>query len=347
MKVAVIGAGSWGTALANVLAERQLDVTLWARRHETAQTMSRERRNPNYLRDVTLSGRIEITDDLHAACANTEILLLTIPTQGMREIARKIESALTANAIIVSTAKGFEPETNMTMSEVLTEILGPSRPICALSGPNIAHEIAHGMQAATVVAAQQASVAEHVRDICNGPQLRFYSSVDVRGVEFGGALKNIVAIAAGVCDGLELGDNAKAAIITRGLAEMARLGVACGGHALTFAGLTGLGDCVATCMSPYSRNRGLGEAIARGQTLDDVLSSSTMVVEGVGACRVAVALAARHGVEMPIAQEVNAVLFGGKSLADSLGDLMKRGPGDELAGLGYTPSATSGSSSVG
>ena len=206
----------------------------------------------------------------------------------------------------------------------------------ALSGPTIAVELARGLPAAAVVAGLDAAAAETVRDLLTGSQLRVYSSPDLLGVEFGGAVKNVVAIAAGICDGLGVGDNGKAAIITRGLAEMARLGVAAGARPLTFAGLTGLGDCILTCASPHSRNRRLGEALARGRSLNEIVASTPMIAEGVNATRAAVRLAARHGVEMPIATEVHAVLFEGKPIGEAVSDLMRRGAADELHGLGLS-----------
>jgi glycerol-3-phosphate dehydrogenase (NAD(P)+) len=252
----------------------------------------------------------------------------------MRTTATALRPLLTG-CVVVSAAKGFEIASGLRMTEVVGEVLaGRDVSVAAMSGPNIAIEVARGLPAATVIAAADARVAESVRDGCNGGPLRFYSSDDVIGVEYAGALKNVVAIAAGVCDGIGAGDNGKAAIITRGLAEIARLGVRAGARGLTFAGLAGLGDCVVTCMSPHSRNRGLGEAVGKGATLGEAAASSQMVVEGVNATRAAVLLAERHSVEMPIAGEINAILFEGKSVRTALSDLMTRGAGDELRGLG-------------
>jgi glycerol-3-phosphate dehydrogenase (NAD(P)+) len=332
--VAVVGAGSWGTALAHVLHRHGLEVRLWARDPARAAEIARTRRNSEYLPDLELDREVAVSASLDAVCRDAGVVIFAVPTHAMRSIASAAAEWLGEDAIAVSAAKGFEERTLLTMSAVISDVL-PGRSVLAMSGPNIATEIACGLPAATVVAGES-EAAEQVRDLCSGTTLRFYSSSDVIGVEFGGALKNVVAIAAGVCDGLGLGDNGKAAIITRGLTEMARLGVAAGGKALTFAGLTGLGDCVATCMSRHSRNRNLGEAIARGRSLDDVLSSSHMVVEGVRATRVALDLSRQHGVDMPIATEVHAILFEGKSIPEALSDLMRRGAGDELRGLGLS-----------
>jgi glycerol-3-phosphate dehydrogenase (NAD(P)+) len=247
--------------------------------------------------------------------------------------------ALGAGCIVVSAAKGFETGTDLTMSEVLVSVLGEDvrERVAALSGPNIALEIARGLPAATVVASASEETAARVRDACTGSRLRVYSSGDLVGVEYGGALKNVVAIAAGICDGVGSGDNGKAALITRGLAEMARLGVRAGAQPLTFAGLTGLGDCVVTCMSPLSRNRRLGEAIGRGQTLREIEAGMFMVAEGVNAARVARELAEREAVEMPIVAEVCSILFEEKPIAAAFADLMRRGARDELQEFGLDP----------
>ena len=261
-----------------------------------------------------------------------------MPTNGLREIADLARPHLDPAAAVISTAKGFQTSDLLTMSGVLLQVLGEGwRPrIMALSGPNIAVEIGRGQPAAAVVSGFDPGAAEAVRDLLNGSQYRVYSSPDLVGVEYGGAIKNVVAIGAGVCDGLGLGDNGKAAIITRGLAEMARLGVAAGARPLTFAGLTGLGDCMVTCMSPHSRNRRLGEALARGRSLEEVVASTLMIAEGVNATRATLRLAERHGVEMPIAAQIHAILFEGKPIAAAVSDLLSRGAVDELRGLGLS-----------
>ena len=337
-RVAILGAGSWGTALAQTLCRKGLEVRLWARTAERAAEMDAVRRNLRYLPDLQLDPSISITHDLSRVCGGAELVVVAVPTHGLAAIAALARPHLDPAAAVVSAAKGFELEGLRTMSAVLLEVLGePWRPrLLAMSGPNIAVEVALGLPAATVVAGFDSDWAEAVRDTCTGAQLRVYSSPDLLGVEYGGALKNVVAIAAGICDGIGIGDNGKAAIITRGLAEMARLGVAAGARPLTFAGLTGLGDCILTCMSPHSRNRLLGVAIAQGRGLDEVIASTPMVAEGVNATRAAVRLAERHRVDMPIALEIHAVLFEGKPIATALSDLMSRGPADELRGLGLS-----------
>ena len=333
--IAVIGAGSWGSALANVLARGGHRVRLWARTPARAATITSSHANPPY-HDGPLSPDIAVTADLATALAGAEIVILAIPSQAMRVTVEAAAAHLGSEAIVVSAAKGFELETGATMTEVISATLSSRLPVIAMSGPNIAAEIAGGLPAATVVACADPGAAARVRDVCNGPQLRFYSGDDVIGVEYGGALKNVIAIAAGICDGIGIGDNGKAAIITRGLAEMTRLGVGAGANPLTFAGLTGVGDCVVTCMSSHSRNRGLGDAIGRGANADAYAASTPMVIEGVNATRAAVSLAERYGVDVPIARQVHAVLFEEKKVEDALMDLMGRGPGDELRGLGLT-----------
>ena len=334
MRIALVGAGSWGTALAQCLSGAGCEVTLWARDPGLAATLRDARVHPRALPGITLRADVDVTDALDRALAGAAVAILAVPSHGMRSITAAVRPHLAEGCAVVSAAKGFELGSGMTMTAVIADELGGGRvPIAALSGPNIAIEVARGLPAATVVAAHDATTAERVRDGCNGGPLRFYSSDDVVGVEYAGALKNVVAIAAGMCDGIGAGDNGKAAVITRGLAEIARLGVRAGANGMTFAGLAGLGDCVVTCASPHSRNRGLGEAIGRGASPDAAIAASQMVVEGVNATRAAMALAERLGVDMPIAGEIHHILFDGKSVGSALSDLMTRGAGDELRGL--------------
>jgi glycerol-3-phosphate dehydrogenase (NAD(P)+) len=332
MRAGVVGSGSWGTALAQSLATAGVDVRLWSRDPAVAAQLRDSRRHPWALEGVELSGDVAVDDVLADTVAPADVVFLTVPSQAVREAATMV-GAVGGERIVVSCAKGFEVASGLTMTAVIRDVLGAAARVAALSGPNIAIEVARGLPAATVVATADAAAARVVRDGCNGGALRFYSSDDVVGVEYAGALKNVVAIAAGVCDGIGAGDNGKAAVITRGLAEIARLGVRAGARALTFAGLAGVGDCMVTCMSPHSRNRGLGERIGRGTPPDEAVRTSQMVVEGVNATRAALLLAERHGVDMPIAREIHAVLFESKSVATALSDLMTRGAGDELRGL--------------
>jgi glycerol-3-phosphate dehydrogenase (NAD(P)+) len=338
MRVTVVGAGSWGTALAQSLTTAGCEVVLWARDSQVAGELRATRRHPWALPGIELNAAVRIDDGLESALAGAEVIILAVPTHGMRATATAVAPSV-EDGIVVTAAKGFEIGTGLTMTAVLGEVFAglPTR-VAALSGPNIAIEVARGLPAASVVATDDAATAHAVRDGCNGGALRLYSSDDVVGVEYAGALKNVVAIAAGMCDGIGAGDNGKAAVITRGIAEIARLGVSAGARAMTFAGLAGLGDCVVTCMSPHSRNRGLGEAIGRGTDPAAAIAASQMVVEGVNATPAALMLADRYGVEMPITREIHAILFAGKSVESALTDLMTRGAGDELRGFDPTPS---------
>jgi glycerol-3-phosphate dehydrogenase (NAD(P)+) len=335
VRIAAIGAGSWGTALAQVLGRGGAhDVALWTRHHDVADEMTATRHNPSYLSEITLAPAVVITADLRDALRGAGIVLLTVPTHAMREVVSAAAPHLAPSAVMVSAAKGFEADTGLTMTAVIGDVLGAASRgrVAALSGPNIAIEIARGLPAASVVGGNEQS-AGVVRDACSGPTFRVYSTGDCAGIEYAGALKNIIAIAAGACDGMGVGDNGKAAILTRGLAEIARLGVSAGAQVMTFAGLAGVGDCVVTCASPHSRNRQLGEAIARGATLEEALARIRMVVEGVSATRVAARLAAERKVDMPITREVHAVLFEHKNVRVALTDLMRRDPAEELHGF--------------
>jgi glycerol-3-phosphate dehydrogenase (NAD(P)+) len=332
MRIAIVGAGSWGTALAHALArDGTREVALWARDAGVADVVARTRHNPAYLTDLSLDDRVSVSADLAATVESAGMVILAVPTDAMSQVVSRLIPVLPRTAIVVSAAKGFDAEHDLTMTGMLREMLGPDSAdrIAALSGPNIAIEIGRGLPAATVVAGDEAC-ANAVRDACTGPYLRVYSTTDCIGVEYAGALKNIVGIAAGACDGMGAGDNGKAAIMTRGLAEIARLGLAAGARVLTFAGLAGLGDCVVTCMSPHSRNRRFGEAIARGATLEGAIAEIAMAVEGVNATRVAARLALRYGVDMPITREVHAVLFEGKPISEAMTDLMSRDPAEEV-----------------
>jgi len=333
--VAIVGAGQWGTALAQVLCAAGRPVRLWARDPGLVARIAGEHRNPAYLPGIPLHPDIAVSHDLGGTLAGAAVVILAVPSHGMAATARRCRDHLAEGCVVVSAAKGFDAASGSTMTQLLREELGAtcSPRVAAMSGPNIAIEIARGLPAATVVASGDPTVAAFVRDVLTGTQLRVYSSADVVGVEYGGALKNVVAIAAGMGDGLDAGDNGKAALITRGLAEMTRLGVRAGAQPLTFAGLTGLGDCVVTCTSPHSRNRRLGEAIGRGQTLAEVEAGMFMVAEGVNAARGGQALGRRFGVETPIVDQVCAVLFEGKPIAEAIGDLMNRDARDELAEL--------------
>lgn len=307
-KVSVIGAGGWGSALAQLLSSRGVPVTIWA--HEPAQVgeINASHTNKQFLPGVTLNPLIRATASMEEA-AQADIFIIVPPSKFLPDVARQLGKAGTATgAPLVCCTKGLEHQSGRLMTQVLEEIF-PANPVAALSGPNHAEEVARGTPAAAVVAAEDHNLADRIRDFFNTGSFRAYSVDDVPGVELGGALKNIYAIAAGISDGLGLGDNAKAALVTRSLAEMIRLGTKLGGQRDTFHGLSGLGDLIVTCFSQHSRNRGVGERLGRGEKWNDIEKSMVMVAEGVPTARTAHAEARKHGVETPLLDTVHAVLF--------------------------------------
>ena len=318
MNIQVIGAGSWGLALTRLLALNGHSVRLWCREEDKPDELRRTRRSPFFLRDMHLPDAVNVLPDVDA---NADIAVLAVPSHAMRAVAGHF--AFADKTIRVSVAKGIENETLRCMHEVISEVSGPC-PVLALSGPSHAEEVSRDLPATVVVAGADATACERVQGAFLAESFRVYTSNDIVGVELGGALKNVIAIAAGACDGFGLGDNAKAALITRGLAEMARLGVAMGADPLTFAGLSGMGDLIVTCESKHSRNRNVGEKIAQGMTLDDILASSPMVAEGVRTAKSALALAKKHGVEMPITEQVYRVLYENANPRDAVSTLMMR-----------------------
>jgi glycerol-3-phosphate dehydrogenase (NAD(P)+) len=330
--IAMIGAGSWGTALSIALGQAGWRVNLWARRAEVAEAISRRRRNPEYLSDFELSDSVTPTADLREAVAGAGMVVLAVPSQGMREVCEQLAPHIRVEQGVVSAAKGLEHGTGRRLSQVIGECLGSAGAgdIAVLSGPNLAAEVAAGIATASVVACADAEFAAEVQAAFSAPRFRVYTNPDVVGVELGGALKNIVAIGAGVSDGLGFGDNTKAALVTRGLAEITRLGVALGARAETFRGLSGMGDLVATCAGQKSRNHRVGYELAQGRRLSEILASMAQVAEGVETARAALGLAASAGVEIPIARAVHQMLFEGMSPADAVRSLMTRSRRDEL-----------------
>jgi glycerol-3-phosphate dehydrogenase (NAD(P)+) len=330
-RVAVIGAGSWGTAVAAILAGN-VPTVLWARRAELAATINSEHENVDYLRGIALPAGLRSTSDLADACAGADVVVFAVPSHGLREVLAAAREHISANAAIVSLAKGIEQGTLLRMTEVIAEVLAGHDPtrIGVLTGPNLAREVAAGQPTASVVAVPDDTIAEELQRIFFAPTLRVYTNPDVVGCEMAGALKNVLAIGAGIADGLGYGDNTKAALITRGLAELARLGGVLGGAPLTFAGLAGMGDLIATCASPQSRNRHVGVELGRGRTLDDIVSEMSMVAEGVKTTAAVMELAAANGVEMPLASFVGRVLYEGARPADLVPDLMLRKAKPEL-----------------
>jgi glycerol-3-phosphate dehydrogenase (NAD(P)+) len=330
--IAVLGAGSWGTALAVHLGRLGHHVRLWVRDPVLAGTISVRRANAIYLPDVSLPDSVAVTDSLESALRGSELVVSAIPTHGVRAVIHAAAPFVRAQATVVSATKGLEAGTLHRMSEVIVEELGADRAVVVLSGPSFAAEVAQQLPTVVLAASASAAGIELVQAEFRSPTFRLYGSPDVVGVEIGGALKNVIAIAAGVTESLHLGHNALAALITRGLAEIVRLGTAAGAQAATFAGLAGLGDLVLTCTGTQSRNRALGTEIARGRPLADVEAGTPMVAEGVRTVASVLRMARERGVKMPICEEVAAVLFQGKPVAESLASLLAREPRPEEEG---------------
>lgn len=322
-RVGVIGAGSWGTALAKLLAENGHEVVLWARREELAQEMRAQRRNESYLPGVALPENLKFSSSLREAAREAEYVLIAAPSHALRQTLPQLPAA-DPQTVFISAVKGIEPETDWRMSQVVAATLNAPNPIVALSGPSMAIEVAQHVPTAIVVACTDLEVARRVQNLLLSPCFRVYRHHDIAGVELGGALKNIIALAAGIADGAGFGDNTLAALITRGLVEMTRLGVRLGAEAMTFAGLSGMGDLVLTCMSKKSRNRFVGRQLGQGKKLQEILAHMNMVAEGVRTTKAAYELAAKHALEMPITREVYQVLFENKNPRAAVNELMMR-----------------------
>ncbi len=326
-QVGVVGTTSWGTTLAIAAARAGAETALWARTPSEAQAIRGDGQNRRFLPGVELPPGVRVTASPSDALGQAEMVIVAVPSKSMRNNARMIRSAVSGSPVVVSAAKGLESDTGKRMSEVLGEELpGLRRRLCALSGPNLAPEIAAGKPSSTVAASASREAADRVQALLTSPRFRVYTNSDIVGVELGGALKNIVALGAGVCDGLDIGDNAKAAFMTRGIAEISRLGVAAGADPMTFAGLAGIGDLMATCSSELSRNHHVGVELAKGRKLDEIVGAMTHVAEGVDTTRAALTLAASLGVEMPIAQVTYGVLFQGLEIEQAIAELMGRDP---------------------
>lgn len=320
MKITVIGAGAWGTALANLLCDNQHDATLWGHDKLHLNEVQKTRRNRSRLPGIELSGDLKFEGDLPKATGKADCIIIAVPSKFFRDVTSQI---CDYDGIAVSVTKGIEYETGLTMSGLLETVMPNASP-SALSGPTLALEVARNIPAAIVAASENVEVAQTVQNIFVRPTFRVYTSADLLGVELGGALKNVIAIAAGMADGLGFGDNTKAAIVTRAIAEIRRLGVACGAHAETFSGLSGLGDLTVTCFSELSRNRGFGERLGRGESVEKVLSTTASVAEGYPTARSAFQLAKKLKVETPIIDEVYSMLYEGKHIGESVRDLMSR-----------------------
>ena len=323
MNVTVIGAGSWGTTIASLTTALN-PTTLWARREKVAAEINECHTNVTYLPAVTLPRRLRATADLEEAVRDADMLVIGVPSKGFRAAIEGARRWIQPGIPVVSLTKGIEPGSLMRMTQIIAELL-PGHPAAALTGPNLAREIMAGQAAASVIATEEPGVAAALQSTLGHKLFRVYRNHDVIGCEIGGALKNVIAIAAGIGEGLGVGDNTRAAVMTRGLAELTRLGVAMGAEPQTMAGLAGMGDLVATCMSPYSRNRSVGELLGRGKPLDVILSEMHMVAEGVGTARTALSLAERYHVELPICEEIHKVVLGRQRPVDAYRGLRPAG----------------------
>jgi glycerol-3-phosphate dehydrogenase (NAD(P)+) len=328
MRVTVLGAGSWGTTVASLLSRRDHQTLLWARKPEVVDEINRDHRNSAYLPDAALPPRLTATADLEQAAGHAELLVVGVPTSAFRTTLEDVRPHLMPWIPVISLSKGLERATHLRMTEVVKDVL-PGRPVAALTGPNLAKEIMAGQAAASVVATEDLSVAAALQAVLRRGMFRVYTNHDVVGCEIGGAMKNVVAIATGIAEGLGVGDNTRAAVMSRGLAELTTLAVAMGGEPATLAGLAGMGDLVATCMSPQSRNRYVGEQLGLGRSLPDVLAGMRMVAEGVRTASTVVELADQHGLSMPISRTIHDVVSGRIEAADAYRGLLKAAPGHE------------------
>ena len=333
-KIAIIGTTSWGITLGVVLAQKGLQVRLWARTEQEATELTKAGSNPALLSGVNFPPKLAVTSSLSEALDKAKAVILVVPSQSMRQNIKLVAEHLDGSMLIVSAAKGLEIGSNQRMSQVIADEIEPDfqSNICVLSGPNLSQEILGDLPAATVVAAEGEAIARKAQKLLTTPNLCVFTNTDVIGVELGGALKNIVALGAGIADGLGYGDNAKAALITRGLTEMTALGVALGANPLTFSGLTGLGDLITTCASPLSRNHYVGVELAKGRLLKEIMDSMTGVAEGVSTTLVVWNLAQQLGLEMPITEAIYRILYEGADLRQAAVELMSAGAAHELAG---------------
>jgi glycerol-3-phosphate dehydrogenase (NAD(P)+) len=326
MPVAIIGAGGWGTALAATLARADRRVSLWVYEADLAAGMSESRENPIYLPSIRIPESVHISNSMNSVLADSRIVIMAVPSHVFRSVVQQMAPLVQPNTIFVSATKGIETCTLMRMSQVITDVLGTSveSRIAVISGPTFAPEVARGVPTALVVASPLESLRIQLQNELSTPRFRLYTNLDIIGVEIGAATKNIIAIAAGVADGLGLGSNAAAALVTRGLAEITRLAVACGGRRETLSGLAGLGDLILTSYGNLSRNRRVGIALGQGRRIEDIIGGMRSVAEGVKTAESAVALARKLNVEMPIAERMYAVLYEGLKVQDAINDLMER-----------------------
>jgi glycerol-3-phosphate dehydrogenase (NAD(P)+) len=323
-RIGIIGAGGWGTALASLLAQKGLSVTLWCHGAQSYRELHDTRENRSYLPGVIIPETVEITRSLNAAVTDKELIGCVVPSHAVRQVMTEARSYLNSKTIIVCGTKGLEEETFHTMGEVLTEIFGAGERLAFISGPTFALEVAHGLPAAITVAAYSEFIAGEIQAVLSTSSLRAYTSKDVIGVQMGGVIKNVIAIASGISDGLGLGHNARAALITRGLAEMTRLAIKMGADPLTLAGLPGVGDLILTCTGALSRNRQVGLQIGGGKSIAEIMQSSRMVAEGIRNARSVYFLAKKLGVEMPIVEQMYRIMHEGKKPSEGVRELMQR-----------------------
>ena len=324
-KISVIGSGGWGIALTILLHKNRHDLTIWSFDKREAEELKTTRENKTKLPNILLPEDIKVTDDLKEAVDNKDVLILAVPSKAIRSVSKSLKDIIKDNQIIVNVAKGLEEDTLKTMTDIIEEELKGKNPqVAVLSGPSHAEEVGKGIPTTCVVSAHNKELALYLQNIFMNPSFRVYTSPDMIGVEIGGALKNVIALAAGIADGLNYGDNTKAALITRGIKEISLLGVAMGGEQSTFYGLTGLGDLIVTCASMHSRNRRAGILLGQGKTLDEAIKEVNMVVEGVYSAKSALMAAKKYNVEIPIIEQVNAVLFENKNAAEAVNELMIR-----------------------
>ncbi len=324
-KISVIGSGGWGIALTILLHKNGHDLTIWSFDKKEAEELKKTRQNKTKLPNILLPEDVKVTDDLKEAVDNKDILILAVPSKAIRSVSKSLKNIIKDNQIIVNVAKGLEEDTLETMTDIIEEELKDKNPkVAVLSGPSHAEEVGRGIPTTCVVSAHNKELTLYLQNIFMNPSFRVYTSPDMLGVEIGGALKNVIALAAGIADGLNYGDNTKAALITRGIKEIASLGVAMGGEQSTFYGLTGLGDLIVTCASMHSRNRRAGILLGQGKTLDEAIKEVNMVVEGVYSAKSALMAAKKYNVEIPIIEQVNAVLFENKNAAEAVNELMIR-----------------------
>ena len=324
-KISVIGSGGWGIALTILLHKNGHDLTIWSFDKKEAEELKITRENKTKLPNILLPEDVKVTDDLREAVDDKDILILAVPSKAIRSVSKSLKNIIKDNQIIVNVAKGLEEDTLKTMTDIIEEELKDKNPkVAVLSGPSHAEEVGRGIPTTCVISAHNKELTLYLQNIFMNPSFRVYTSPDMIGVEIGGALKNVIALAAGIADGLNYGDNTKAALITRGIKEISSLGVAMGGEQSTFYGLTGLGDLIVTCASMHSRNRRAGILLGQGKTLDEAIKEVNMVVEGVYSAKSALMAAKKYNVEIPIIEQVNAVLFENKNAAEAVNELMIR-----------------------